>query len=74
MPSLPLLGPTSCSACATTARVSGLDMDYTEQRMVYWDSGESDAYSIKDYWGGLSRHEKLFHSICRDFACAAVAL
>ncbi|NNA19051.1 hypothetical protein [Pseudomonas lundensis] len=33
-------------------------MDYTEQRMVYWDSGESDAYSIKDYWGGLSRHEK----------------
>ena len=52
----------------------GLDMDYTEQRMVYWDSGESDAESIKDYWGGLSRHEKLFHSICRDFACAAVAL
>ena len=33
-------------------------MDYTEQRMVYWDSGESDAYSIKDYWGGLSRYEK----------------
>ena len=38
--------------------VCGLDMDYTEQRMVYWDSGESDAYSIKDYWGGLSRYEK----------------
>lgn len=27
--------------------VCGLDMDYTQQRMVYWDSGESAAYSIK---------------------------
>ena len=36
----------------------GLDMDYTNQRMVHWDSGESDAYSIKDYWEGLSRYEK----------------
>ena len=36
----------------------GLDMDYTNQRMVHWDSGESDAYSIKDYWEGLSKYEK----------------
>ena len=38
--------------------VCGLDMDYTEQRMVYWDSGESDAYSVKDYWESLSKYEK----------------
>lgn len=38
--------------------VCGLDMDYTEQRMVYWDSGESTAYSIKEYWSDLSSYQK----------------
>ncbi|QXI57047.1 hypothetical protein HU759_018245 [Pseudomonas sp. OE 28.3] len=38
--------------------VCGLDMDYTEQRMVYWDSGESAAYSIKKYWSDLSSYQK----------------
>ncbi|MBD9600038.1 hypothetical protein IB252_09500 [Pseudomonas sp. PDM10] len=38
--------------------VSGLDMDYTDKRLVYWDSGESVAYSVKEYWDGLSSYEK----------------
>lgn len=38
--------------------VSGLDMDYTDKRLVYWDSGESVAYSVKKYWDGLSSYEK----------------
>ena len=27
--------------------VCGLDMDYTERRLVYWDGGESVAYSAR---------------------------
>ncbi|MEN5313383.1 hypothetical protein [Pseudomonas koreensis] len=38
--------------------VSGLDMEYTDKRLVYWDSGESVAYSVKEYWDGLSSYEK----------------
>lgn len=38
--------------------VAGLDMDYTDKRLVYWDSGESVAYSVKEYWDGLSSYEK----------------
>ena len=38
--------------------VSGLDMDYTDKRLVYWDSGESVAYSVKEYWDGLSSYAK----------------
>lgn len=38
--------------------VAGLDMDYTDKRLVCWDSGESVAYSVKEYWDGLSSYEK----------------
>jgi len=38
--------------------VCGLDMDYTERRLVYWDGGESVAYSAKEYWDGLSIYQK----------------
>jgi hypothetical protein len=52
-----------CTAAATfivEARriVSGLDMDYTDKCLAYWDSGESVAYSVKEYWDGLSSYEK----------------
>ena len=38
--------------------VCGLDMDCTDKRLVYWDSGESVAYSIHEYWLTLDRREK----------------
>ncbi|KNH48322.1 hypothetical protein [Pseudomonas lini] len=38
--------------------VYGLDMDYTDKHLVYWDSGESAAYSIAEYWKQCSRGEK----------------
>ncbi|MEB0008179.1 hypothetical protein QN412_02895 [Pseudomonas sp. RTB3] len=38
--------------------VCGLNMDYTDKRLVYWDSGESVAYSIHEYWLTLDRREK----------------
>jgi hypothetical protein len=38
--------------------IFGVDMDYTDKRLVYWDSGESVAYSVKEYWDGLSGYEK----------------
>lgn len=38
--------------------VCGLDMDYTEQRLVYFNSGESECFSPKEYWDQCDRHEK----------------
>ncbi|SEC02125.1 hypothetical protein SAMN05216205_1253 [Pseudomonas mohnii] len=38
--------------------VCGLDMDYTEQRLVYFHSGESECFSPKEYWDQCDRHEK----------------
>ncbi len=37
---------------------AGLDMDYTDQRLVYWDSGESVAYSPAEYWKDQSSYQK----------------